>query len=92
MVTVEVPVAAVLLAVSVNALVVFALGGLKAAVTPLGRPDAERATLPVKLFFGVIVIVLEPLAPCVADTLFGDVERLKSGVAACFSVNVMTAG
>jgi hypothetical protein len=63
MVTVEVPAAAALLAVSISALVVVALAGLKAAVTPLGRPEAARATLPVKLFFGVIVMVLEPLAP-----------------------------
>jgi hypothetical protein len=61
-VTVEVPVAAELLAVSFNALVVVALAGLNAAVTPLGRPEAISATLPEKPFFGVTVIVLEPLA------------------------------
>ena len=75
-VTVAVPVAAVLLAVSVNVLVVVALAGLKAAVTPLGRPEAERATLPVKPFFGVTVIVLGPLAPCAIVTLAGDAARL----------------
>ena len=47
-VTVTVPVVAVVLAVSVNVLVVAVLVGLKDAVTPLGRPDADKLTLPVK--------------------------------------------
>jgi len=57
------PVAAVLLAVSVSALVVVALGGVKEPVTPVGKPEAENATLPVKPFCGVTVIVLVPLPP-----------------------------
>ena len=88
MVTVEVPATAALLAVSVSALVVVALAGLKAAVTPLGRPEAVRATLPVKPFFGVIVSVLEPLAPCATVTLVGDAARPKSATAATAGVNV----
>jgi hypothetical protein len=76
MVTVEVPTVAVLLAVKVNALVVVVLAGLKAAVTPVGRPEAERAMLPVKPFFGVTVIVLDPLAPCATVRLVGDANRL----------------
>jgi hypothetical protein len=75
MVTVEVPVAAVLLAVSVNVLVVVALAGLKAAVTPLGRPEAVSATLPEKPFFGVTAIVLEPLAPCATVRLVGEADK-----------------
>jgi hypothetical protein len=55
--------AAVRLAVSVNALVVVVLPGLKEAVTPLGKPDADKVTFPVKLFSGVMVIVLVPLVP-----------------------------
>ena len=47
-VTVAVPVAAVLLAVSVNVLALVVLVGLKDAVTPLGKPDADRLTLPLK--------------------------------------------
>ena len=47
-VTVAVPVAAVLLAVSVNALALAVLAGLKDAVTPLGRPEADKLTLPLK--------------------------------------------
>ena len=62
-VTVEVPVAAVLLAVRVKELVVVAEIGLKDAVTPLGKPDAAKLTLPVKPFRGATVMVLEPLDP-----------------------------
>ena len=50
MVTVTMPVVAVLLAVSVNALVAAAGLGLNEAVTPLGRPDAAKLTLPLKPF------------------------------------------
>ena len=62
-VTVDVPVAAVALAVSVKELVVVAEAGLKEAVTPLGRPDADKLTLPVNPFRGATVMVLEPLNP-----------------------------
>src|SRR5271154_3418485 len=64
MVTVTVPEVAVLLAVSVNVLALVVLVGLNDAVTPLGRPDADKLTLPVKPFCGVTLIVLVPLAPC----------------------------
>jgi len=70
------PVVAVPLAVRVS---VFPVND---AVTPLGKPDAAYVTVPVKPFFGVTVIVLEPLAPCAILTLVGDGTRLKSGVAA----------
>jgi len=79
-VTVTVPVAAVALAVSVSVLVEVVGFGLNAAVTPLGKPDAERVTLPLKPFTGAMVIVLVPLLPCVTVTLFGGAERLKFGV------------
>jgi hypothetical protein len=62
-VTVDVPVAAVTPTVSVKELVVVAEGGLKEAVTPLGNPDADKLTLPLKPFSGVTVMVLEPLNP-----------------------------
>jgi hypothetical protein len=48
MVTVAVPVVAVLLAVSVSVLVLAVLLGLNDAVTPLGSPDADKLTFPVK--------------------------------------------
>jgi len=60
MVTVKVPLVAVLLAVKVRVLVAVAGFGLKDAVTPLPRPLAERLTLPAKPLDGVIVIVVVP--------------------------------
>ena len=86
-VTVEVPGVAVLLAVNVSVLVLVAGFGLNDGVTPVGRPDAERFTLPVNALVGVIVIVLVPLAPCV--TVAGEAERLKFGVATAFTMSVI---
>ena len=86
-VTVDAPVVAVLLAVSVKELVVVAEAGLKAAVTPLGKPDADRLTLPVNPLSGATAIVLEPLDPWATVRLFGAAERLKFGGA--FTVRVM---
>ena len=76
MVAVTVPVAAVLLAVSVNVLVLAVLLGLNEAVTPLGRPEADKLTLPLKPFCGLTVMVLAPLAPCAIVKLVGDAERV----------------
>jgi hypothetical protein len=75
-VTVTVPVAAVLPAVSVNVLVLAVLLGLKDAVTPPGKPDADKLTLPLKPFCGVTVMVLVPLVPCVIVKLLGDAESV----------------
>ena len=75
MVTVAVPVVAVLLAVSVNVLVVVAGFVLNVAVTPLGNPDADKVTLPLKPFCGVTVIVLVPAVPCVIVKPLGEAER-----------------
>ena len=60
MVTVAAAVVAEPLAVSVSVLVPVVGFELNAAVTPLGKPDAERVTLPLKPFNGVMVIVLVP--------------------------------
>ena len=62
-VIVTVPMAAVLLAVRVNVLVLTVLLGLNDAVTPVGRPDADKLTLPLKPPCGVTLIVLVPFAP-----------------------------
>ena len=62
-VTVTVPVVAAPLAVRVMVLVLAALLGLNDAVTPLGKPDADKVTLLLKPFCGVTATVLVPLVP-----------------------------
>jgi hypothetical protein len=79
MVTVSVPVVAVPLAVNVKVLVLAVLLGLKDAATPLGKPEADKLTPPLKPFCGVTVIVLVPLVPCVIVKLLGEAERAKFG-------------
>jgi len=76
MVMVTVPRAAVLLAVSVRVLVAVVPLGLNVAVTPLGRPEAERLTLLVNPFSGLTVMVLVPFAPRVTLRLLGEAERV----------------
>ena len=61
--TLKLPVGAVPLAAKVSVLVPVVLAGMKEALTPLGKPEAVRLTLPVKLFCGVTVIVVTPLEP-----------------------------
>jgi hypothetical protein len=78
-VTVTVPVVAVLLAVSVNKLVLVVLLGLNDAVTPPGRPDADRPTLPVKPLVGLMAIVDVPVLPGATFRLLGDAESPKLG-------------
>jgi hypothetical protein len=86
-VTELVPVVAVALAVSVKTLVEVVGLVPKLAVTPAGRPEAERVTLPVKPPEGVSVIVEFPLVPWVTVKLAGDADSEKSGVATAFTVN-----
>ena len=76
-VTMAGPVVAVLLAVNVNVLVLVVLVALNSAVTPLGRPEAVRPTLPVKPPVGLTVIVLGMLPPCPTVNVLGAVERVK---------------
>ena len=76
-----VPSAAALLAISVNVLVLLVVVGLNEAVTPLGRPEADRLTLPLKPFCGVTVIVLVPLVPPGARLKeLGEAESVKPGI------------
>ena len=79
-VTAFAPVVAVLLAVNVTVLEVVALAGLNDAVTPVGRPEADNATLLLKPFVGEMVIVLEPLEPCATVKLLGEADSEKSAV------------
>ena len=79
-VIVNIPVAAALLGDSVRVLVVVVLVGMKDAVTPFGRPEADKLTLPVNPFSGITVIVLEPFDPCRMFMLLGDADSLKLGI------------
>jgi hypothetical protein len=78
-VSVKVPVAAVLLADNINVLELVVLLGAKEAVTPPGRPEADKLTLELKPFWGVTVIVLVPLVPCTTARLLGAAESEKFG-------------
>lgn len=79
-VTVAAPVVAVLLAISVSTLVPVVGFVPNAAVTPLGRPEAARVTLPVNPPTSVTVMVLVPLPPCVIVRLLGESDSVKLGV------------
>ena len=76
-VTVTVPVVAVLVAVSVRVLVFVVLAGLNEGVTPLGRPEADKLTLPLKPLCGLMEMVVVPLAPWTMLKVPGDVESAK---------------
>lgn len=80
MVTVELPVVSVELAVRVSTLVPVVGFVANAAVTPLGRPDAASVTLPLNPPTSVTLIVLVPLLPCVIDRLLGESDSVKVGV------------
>ena len=78
-VTVKVPIGAVLVADRVKTVVVVAGFVPKLALTPLGRPDAVKFTVPLNPFKGWIVTVAEPVAPWRKVRLLGDAERMKLG-------------
>ena len=75
----NVPVAALFLADRVSVLALVMLPGLKDAVTPRGKPEADRVTLPVKPFCDVTVIVDVILPPRTRLNEFGEAERAKFG-------------
>ena len=93
MVTIVVPVVAVLLAVNVRALLPVVGFVPNLAVTPLGSVDVDRVTLPEKLLIGLTVIVSALLVlPCVTVKLLADPDRLKSGAGAgAFTVSETVA-
>jgi hypothetical protein len=88
MVTVLVPVVAVLLAVKVRVLLPVAGFGLNEEVTPLPCPLAVKVTLPVKPLEGVIVIVAVPCDERVMVRLVGEADREKLADATAVTVKV----
>jgi hypothetical protein len=62
---------------------------LNAAVTPVGRPDAANATLPVNGLTSVTVMVSVPLAPWAIDRVAAEGFSVKLPVDAAVTVSVM---
>ena len=73
------PVVATLLAISVNVLEPGVGFGLNKAVTPLGKPETDNATLLLKPFCAATAIAVMPLPPCGTLKLLGDAESVKFG-------------
>ena len=73
-VTVNVPVVAVPLAVRVKVLVLVVGFVPNTAVTPAGKPDAASVTLPVNPLCRVTVIVLAPVPPCTMVSAVGEAD------------------
>jgi hypothetical protein len=69
---VELPSAAPAVALNVSVVVRVAAAGLKVAVTPEGRPETEKVTMPLKPVCGATVMVLTPLPPWGTLRLAGD--------------------
>jgi len=53
--------------------------GLSVAVTPVGAPETERLTVPVKPLSEVTVIVEVPEPPCTIVRVVGEADMEKSG-------------
>lgn len=73
------PTVAVLLAVKVTTLVPAALAGANAAVTPLGSPDADSVTPPLKPFCAVTVTIPAAVAPRGSPRVAGSRDSVKFG-------------
>lgn len=78
-VTFAAPTAAVPLADRVRRLEPVAGFTLNVAVTPLGKPETVKFTLPLNPFSVSIAIVVEPDAPWTMAKLPGEAERVKLG-------------
>ena len=65
--------------------------GLKLAVTPEGRPEADNAIAELKPPLTVVEIVLLPELPWATDKLVGEALKVKLGVAAAFTVRATVA-
>lgn len=88
-VTVDAPAVAVLLAVSVNTLEPVVGLVPNAAVTPLGRPEAARVTLPVNPPTSVTAIVSVALAPSAIERVGDELLSVNPGLAAALTVSAM---
>lgn len=73
------PTLADLTTLRVSVLLAVAGFGLNEAVTPFGKPEADRVTLLLNPFRWVTVMVVFPLLPRAIFKELGESERLKSG-------------
>jgi hypothetical protein len=78
-IAVYVPGVTVLLALKTRDVLAVVLDGLKTAVKPVGKPDTEKLTLPLKPLEPTTLMVLLPLPARAIVRLLGDDERLKLG-------------
>jgi len=85
---VDVPDKAEVAAARINVVALAELAGLNDAVTPAGKPLAEKFTLPVNPFAGTTLIVELPLAPEAMLKLEGDAVSAKLGAAVTATVRV----
>lgn len=76
-VTVNVPSAAVALALRVSVLLLAVPAGLKDAVTPLGRPKADKLTTPLKPLSGLMLMALVAVFPWTTLKLLGEAVSVK---------------
>ncbi len=83
---VVVPVVATAFAVNLSVLDVVAGFELKAAVTPLGKTDAVRLTLPLNPLAGLMLTELVPLLPCTTLNVLGVAVSVNAGVTVRLSV------
>ena len=88
-VTVYVPAVATLFALNVRTLLLVVLAGLKAAVTPLGRPDTAKLTVAPKPFWPATLIVLLPLLPRGTVRALAEDDRLKLGTTTVSAIAVV---
>ena len=82
MLTAKVPVAELPVAVKATRLVLVAGLVPNTAVTPLGKLDAVKFTLPLNPFTGFIVTVLKPDSPWRNVNVVGDADSVKLGCGA----------
>jgi hypothetical protein len=61
--------------------------GLNAAVTPVGRPDADNATAELNPPETVVVSVEVPVAPCAMETDVGEAASVNAGTGAEVTVS-----
>jgi hypothetical protein len=85
------PTVAELLAVRVSTLLPVVGLVAKAALTPLGRPDAASVTLPVKPFRPVTVMVDFPEAPRAMLRVAGEAPSVKLGAGLTFNNTLLVA-